>query len=297
LETDYQYDLLGNLIRADQWGGPNGSAHPRTRLFSYDYISRLIQAFNPESGWVCYGTTGATAANGSNCTNGDGYDGNGNLLHKTDSRGITVNYSYDSLNRILSRTSVNDPSNAVSSCYQYDITNTNGIGRLSAEWTQVGGCATSPDTYKTLQKIAAYDGMGRVTSEQQCVLGFCTSDTPPSAPAANCAALSGATGLTYCYDLAGNLLAYSNGLNSGSYPNQWVLFSQQFDNAGRLTSVSAPSGSWLGTSVPYSVFTANEANSYSAGGAPQKWTLGTNLNLVRTFDTRLRVTGETATQP
>lgn len=69
METDYSYDTLSNLLGVTQWGGAYGSSGSVSRSFSYDSLSRLKQGYNPESGWVCYGTTPLNAApNGSNCT-------------------------------------------------------------------------------------------------------------------------------------------------------------------------------------------------------------------------------------
>ena len=71
--TLYQYELLNNLTRVDQKGSaPGDSSQWRTRLFTYDSLSRLITALNPETGTICYGTW-----SGSNCLSG--YDVDGNL--------------------------------------------------------------------------------------------------------------------------------------------------------------------------------------------------------------------------
>ncbi|MCV4860529.1 hypothetical protein OFB63_31250, partial [Escherichia coli] len=58
----------------------------QTRTFSYSSLSRLISATNPESGTFTYR-----------------YDPNGNLLTKTDARGISTTYTYDGLNRVTFR--------------------------------------------------------------------------------------------------------------------------------------------------------------------------------------------------
>lgn len=65
--TYYLYDSLDNVTCAAQDGGSDAtltscSAAPaswRPRSFSYDGLSRLLQAFNPETGWTCCGTTGS----------------------------------------------------------------------------------------------------------------------------------------------------------------------------------------------------------------------------------------------
>jgi YD repeat-containing protein len=84
-ETDYQYDLLNNLLTVTQKGG-SSQANWRTRSFAYDWLSRLTSATNPESGIVLYS-----------------YDPNGNVTQKTDARGIQTVMKYDALNRLTSK--------------------------------------------------------------------------------------------------------------------------------------------------------------------------------------------------
>lgn len=62
--TLYSYDALGNLLQVNQKG--DGSQAARVRTFTYDSLSRLLTAANPESGTISYS-----------------YDGNGNVLQKT----------------------------------------------------------------------------------------------------------------------------------------------------------------------------------------------------------------------
>jgi YD repeat-containing protein len=124
IETDYQYDALNNLLRVDQWGGPSGSAGDRQRTFTYDSLSRLITASNPETGTICYGVW-----SGSSCING--YDAAGNLLARTDARGITTTFTYDALNRMTQKQAP-----GINYGYLYDaasstFTSTNAIGRMT----------------------------------------------------------------------------------------------------------------------------------------------------------------------
>jgi YD repeat-containing protein len=285
MQTSYSYDVLGNLRSVTQNGQSGSTA--RSRSFTYDSLSRLIQAFNPESGWTCYGTTGGALPNGSNCT--EGYDGNGNVASKTDARGVTTNYIYDALNRILSKTYTNAPAGTLSNCYQYD-TATNGIGHLGAEWTQSGGCASSPSANsQSLRAFGAYDAMGRIVSEQQCVAGHCTSTAVPSTPTPNCTSLSGGNGLQYCYDLSGNLLAYGNGVTSmqaENFSNAAMAFSQSFDAAGRLATVGS---SWVNSSNPTYPATLFTGEGYTPFNTLSSWLLGGNLWSSRSYDKRLRI--------
>ena len=92
--TLYTYDALGNLLRVDQKGtAPSDSTQWRTRTFTYDSLSRLLTANNPESGMITYS-----------------YDADGNLLQKTspapNQTGLATqagSYCYDELHRVTGK--------------------------------------------------------------------------------------------------------------------------------------------------------------------------------------------------
>ncbi len=132
VNTDYTYDVLNNLLTVSQ-----GS---QTRTFSYDSLSRLTNANNPESGVISYN-----------------YDANGNLTHKTDGREIETFYTYDALNRVTERSYDAEPTGLETPVTTYTYDNvTNGIGRL----TKVSN--SNSETHYT-----AFDKMGRVTAHKQ----------------------------------------------------------------------------------------------------------------------------------
>jgi YD repeat-containing protein len=281
MQTSYSYDALGNLLSVSQCGGSCPSTGSVGRRFTYDAQSRLVQSFNPETGWTCYGSTGAAAPNGNNCTSG--YDANGNLSLKTDARAVVTRYTYDALNRVLSKSYANDAAGTPSSCYQYD-SGINSIGRLTRQWTQrysAGACTSSSSGLLTARAITAYDPMGRVLSEQQSTLA---------------SQVGGASyPLTYSYDLAGNLYQSTNG--SVSRP---ITFTNVFDSAGRLYTLTS---SWTNNNVfPATLFTAQSATStpcpdslsyaYAASGALMNAQLGNTLTLNRAYDKRWRTTCE-----
>lgn len=281
-ETDYSYDALGNLLNVNQHGA--GTDTPRVRSFSYDTLSRLITSTNPETGQMCYGTW-----SGGNCVNG--YDANGNIQYKTDARGVQTHYTYDALNRLTGKYYSNDPSSTTNTCYQYDTlagstSGANLISRMTAEWTQsesAGTCSSAvPSTGAlTAELVTAYDAMGRVKNSRQCALG-------------NCATGGVLFSLTQGYNLAGNTVTWTDGLNQ-------ILFTQHYDTAGRLQTLTS---SWSDALHPATLFSSQSGTAcgssvqgYNAAGALQNWTLGNNLGVARCYDSRLRVTSETATVP
>ncbi len=272
--TNYLYDALGNLSSVSQIG--NGSTDsPRMRSFIYDSLSHLVISTNPETGTICYGQWSGGICSG-------GYDTNGNLLLKTDARRFTTSYSYDALNRLLQTTVPLVNSSGVvanqyqSTCYQYDnipgaTASAKLVGHLAAEWTQSGNaCAASynPSVLALTAKVAlGYDAMGRLQMSQQCIKGMC--QTSPFTQ-------------NQTYDLAGNMTSWSDGRN-------WMNFSQPFDAAGRPVSVS---NSVYGNGWPAILFSSP---AYAPSNALQNWNIGGYLNFSRTYDNRLRVTGEAVT--
>jgi len=280
--TTYRYNPLGDLLSVTQ-PGLSGETARAIRSFSYDSLSRLVAANNPEAASSANPASLTCAPNGpwTTCYT---YDPNGNLQSKTDNRNITVNYSYDGLNRLVAKwysglgpTAIATAAATPSSCYQYDTSSSstssgNFVGRLTAEWTQSGSCpGTIPSTgYKTMRSILAYDPMGRVKTEQQCNLGTCTTNLPYTA--------------TSTYDLAGNELTYANGLQS-------LSFTKHYDQVGRLqTAIQDAFGS---TPLAPLISVGN----YSPAGMIQNMTLGFDTVVTKAYDSRLRPTSETAVHP
>ena len=142
-ETDYAYDCLGNLTNVSQQG--------INRSFSYDSLSRLYSATNPESGSTSYN-----------------YDNTGTLITKTDARGITITYAPDQLHRITQKSYSNgDPTvhycydNIQTACGTSSVSN--GIGRRTGMNDISGTTAWS------------YDSMGRVVTQPKTISGVSQS--------------------------------------------------------------------------------------------------------------------------
>jgi len=294
METDYTYDPLNNLTSVQQWGaaqGTSGTDGPIARSFVYNGLSWLVAARNLENASVQSpaSRTCAAPAIGARWSTCYAYDSVGNLRSKTDNRGITVNYGYDTVYHLLSKTYTGDTSGTPPSCFQYGATTTgNVLGRLINSWTMPSSSSTCSATvpssgYLTRRNISAYDAMGRIQNQTQCTPANCTSGA------------SYASAFTYYLD--GSLHTWNNGTTAS--PNGAVTFTNTFDTAGRLSTTTS---NWTtNPTLPSTLFTAQSASSsppcsaasapsYSPAGALLNATLGTGVLLNRQYDTRLRTT-------
>jgi RHS repeat-associated protein len=217
--TLYKYDTLGNLLCVEQHGDstsgtgcnsyPNPTANDawRPRMFTYNSLSELLAAYNPETGNLTYT-----------------YDSDGNVVNKTSSQPnqaqgstatTTVTYCYDALNRMVAKGIANSP-NAPQQCSNTApylptpwVVNTydqgaNAIGRRTS-MTDLSGSASW-----------TYDGTGEVTSETRTI-----NPGPGLNP------VTQTTGYQY---LIGNLTKIT-------YPDGTQV-NYAYDNAGRTQSVS-----------------------------------------------------------
>jgi RHS repeat-associated protein len=168
LPTSYGYDQLGNLLQVQQGA--------QQRTFTYDSLSRLKSAKNPEQ----VNTSGQMVP-----TNYE-YDDSGNLRTRTDARGVTATHTYDGLNRVQTRTYSGPAPGGTTPMvtYVYDALGAglNGKGRL-----------TSVNSSVSSSSYASYDVMGRVLTANQTtdgqtyttryqynLAGSMTSETYPS---------------------------------------------------------------------------------------------------------------------
>ena len=261
LVTSYSYDVLGNLQSVNQTGATGQT--PRTRTFNYDSLSRLQCASNPENATASCpaAATGSYIAG----TTGYFYDTNSNLKTKIDARNITVNYTYDSLNRPYAKSYVNSSgqsSGDPSAYIQYDRpaaggSDANPIGHMSLEWTGPPSTAPSSSTSNTAipagaftsTTVLSHDTMGRVTSEQQCPLYPCST----------------AYAFSYAYDLAGAPTQWNNGIASpGTAASPGLVWTASYDAASRINELQTSSQPW----TPSTTYPSELINLGLTGTAP-----------------------------
>jgi RHS repeat-associated protein len=156
--TSYSYDARSNLVQVNQG--------VQTRTFTYDALSRLISATSPESG--------DASSNGSTFYK---YDKASNLIERKDPRNIITTYSYDSINRLATKTYSDSTPEAR---YFYDVVPSglpsgvslppgfsfqNLLGRTSA----ILSPSTTRDAATAL--FHTYDIGGRITKSSQLLDG------------------------------------------------------------------------------------------------------------------------------
>jgi YD repeat-containing protein len=161
MRTLYTYDTLGNLLRVEQRGGTTDSTQWRVRTFTYNSLSQLLTATNPESGIINYT-----------------YDADGELLMKNSpapnilppsTATQTVSYCYDELHRVTKRDyqphTYNPPACPITApvvSYTYD-SGTNAKGHLVSMTDQAGTASYT------------YDVLGRMTTETRPIAGVTKS--------------------------------------------------------------------------------------------------------------------------
>ncbi len=284
LETDYTYDPLNNLSSVNQIGASGET--PRYRKFVYDSLSRLTNACNPE---------GIPA--GSSCTQTQtpwsaiyNYDANGNVMTRTDARGVATHYTYDALNRLITKTYTNDPANTPALSYGYDqeyswqlsYNENNPIGHLQSIQESLG---TANLVAWTSQD---YDQRGNILGYNNC-LGASIQSPCPVGPG---------TDWGYGYNLDGTLNAAGGGAyNESQNPDMSIYYG--YDSAGRLNSIVS---NLAATTPPYLTSTFLSGPTFYPGGAVKTANLAIDptsqvpgITLSRTFDNRGRITGETDT--
>jgi len=263
METDYAYDVLGNLLQVDQYGGAKGNTQfsDRQRAFKYDGLSRLIAASNPENSSTQNPTVlNCSGASGS-WTMCYGYDPNGNLTTRTDHRGATTTYSYDSLNRLIGKSYAAPTLSSVGYAatgpvtYSYD-----GTG----DWWYFPVGRRTGMTDGSGQASWGYDAMGRMVNINRSV----------TTPISTQSLWSGVT-----YNLDGSVHS-SRSYTGNNY--QYV-----YATSGRMTDVN-----WMDDSGnPYTLFSGGIYNAagrltnfVQGGGNSGTIAITTSVN----FDNRLR---------
>jgi len=278
--TNLVHDAVGNLTQITD---PNG--HPTS--YQYDALDRLTRVVDALGGFTDleHGPTdtlsSVTAPNGANTTYQvddlgnrvteaspdrgsvvQTFDPAGNILSRTDGRGVTATLTYDALNRV---TSVTYPTAGEDVSYVYDAC-TNGSGRLCVVTDPMGTWSYT------------YDGFGRIVSASWATDGrtYTTSYSwTPGDILASVTYPSGRT-ITYTRDAIGRVTAVaSNGAS--------LLSNRTYRADGLVT------GQTWGNGI-------SEGRAYDLQGRMTTWQAGGLLNRAYTYDANGNVVQKDAAQ-
>jgi RHS repeat-associated protein len=154
-QTLYVYDALDSLVKITQG--------TQQRFFMYDSLKRLIRARNPEQATNASLSLADSVTGNSSWSYGYQYDTSGNLIQKTDPRGVVTNLAYDAFNRNTtidySDTSAINPDVK----WFYDGA-TNGKGRF---WHFYKGGDVSVGSNVDHTAVDSYDALGRPLIQRQ----------------------------------------------------------------------------------------------------------------------------------
>ena len=250
------------------------------------------------------------------------YDGNGNLLTRTDAGNRVTSYSYDALNRVKTLTA---PDNGIVT-YNYDTEGQlqwvrdqrmlvtsftySGLGDVLTQTSPDSGRTTY--TYDSAGRMATkalangvtisygWDKLGRQTSRSSAGLTETFTYDEGTYGKGRLTRMNDATGqTTYAYSAAGELVQQVNVIYGNSYTTGWT-----YDVAGRLTAMSYPTGLSLGyTYDAYGRLSAVFSNLGGTWGTladsflyqpatnrRYAWRFGNNLPKLVTLDTDGRIT-------
>jgi RHS repeat-associated protein len=223
IQRAQRYDALGRMIgTVDNANGSDTATRDATGVFAYDAADRLLGVGDPDALNTTYEVDGfgqVAALHSPDTGNARHvYDVKGNLIERTDAKGIVSTRKYDALNRL---TGVTYADSALNITYAYD------------EASSVTGCAASYPIGRLTRLVEAnvttvycYDALGRVTEKRQ-TQGSTTDTT------------------TYAYTRAGRLASLRT---PGGSTVQY-----QRDAAGRI-SAATRDGAPLVSEVRYQPF-------------------------------------------
>jgi len=228
--TTYAYDVLGNLTQVNQ--------DVQVRTFSYSSLGRLILATNPESGTVSYT-----------------YSDSGDVLTRTDARGIVTTNTYDPMHRLLTKSYFGDNGVTPNVAYSYY-----GAGSSAPSIGQLQYMASSA----AMVSYAGYDVLGRIGSSTETT-----------------------NGNTYTFQYSYRL---NDSLRSMQYPSGNTV-NYAVDDAGRVIQIMAGAKTYADMTASSAPFTADgriaqmkygndlwESRSYQPAGTPTLFKLGTTAS-------------------
>jgi RHS repeat-associated protein len=250
--TNYFYNAFDNLtgVQAPVPSGQSPAcANSLLRSFTYSNFSRLMYACNPENNTVNYNS----------------YDANGNVTQFTDGENVVNNLTYDTLNRLKSKSYLVPSGSSITGTspvlYTYDLGGFKGALSQACVLSCSAGAGTVIDTF-------TYDAFGRIVASSQqmgssAAFAFGTSVASPG----------------YKYTLTDQLTQIT-------YPSGRVV-KYSLDGVDRITTVTNGATSSNYASINYAT---SPGNTITLG-------LGNSVTEKPSFNDRFQPIGLQATSP
>jgi RHS repeat-associated protein len=222
----YTYDDDGNILHEKEVSADVVSEEKNT----YDPMGRPLKSTDESTGQVTeytydyLGRTTKTAVtlNGKTQTSTSSYDGNGTVIKETDTAGITNEYRYDAINRIVERKVTKGDTITYKTDYSYgDVTIQDGIKERTVKNAYIEK-ESYPDGTTSSEKY--YDKDGKVVREK-----------------------AGGLYTDYTYDESGNqVAAYSNGTEAGKADGKvtLTLYNEKGIQTAAIVNPSVENGSY-----------------------------------------------------
>ncbi|WP_284343757.1 RHS repeat-associated core domain-containing protein [Dyella mobilis] len=219
IQRQLGYDALNRLVQTlDNYNGTDTATQNTKTAYQYDSLDRLTQVTDPSSLATIYSYDGLSDATGQQSpdtgTTSRTFDAAGNVLTRTDAKGIVATNTYDAFDRL---TSTSYPDTTQNITYTYD------------EASSVTGCSSSNPVGRLTRIIESsvttaycYDAWGRVIQKQ--IITGTTTHT-----------------VGYSYTAAGRL--------SGIVSPDGSLVSYARDGDGRIQSLSTTPPNGTATTV------------------------------------------------
>lgn len=254
-QTTYLYDALDNLVKVTQ-----GS---QQRFFMYDSLKRLIRARNPEQGTHVNLNLSDPITSNNTWSAGYDYDSNGNLIKKTDARGVESIYAYDALNRNIEIDYTDTTLITPDVKWFYDGA-TNGKGRF---WHFYKGGDLTNGQEVDHTSVDSYDALGRPRIKRQSFKSG--GNWSPN---------------TYQIERKYNR---AGGVTWQKYPSQHTV-SYNYDVAGRLGDTDTQNLAFVGNLGDGVQRTYASGISYSQWGSMSREQFGTNTAVYKKLHYNIR---------
>ncbi|MEQ4305131.1 LamG-like jellyroll fold domain-containing protein [Plantactinospora sp. B6F1] len=225
------YNWLGELVTSADGAG-------NTTRFEYDGLGRTVKTIRPDQTKQTVSYDGASrptrvqnldAADQVLTTESVGYDDNGNQTSVKDARGTTTTFSYDALGRVTGEIQPTSPTTSIGTSFGYDAAGNRTRftdGRGNAFWTTYNAWGLPESQIEPA--TPAYPNL----ADRTFTVGYDRAARPKTY------AMPGGVTLTSGYDDLGRLIRQSGtGAEAATADRSFG-----YDDAGRLTLLSVPSG-------------------------------------------------------